>query len=250
MTRIHHLHCGSLQPAGGGTAICHCLLLEDANGLAAVDTGIGLHDEHTLNPQLIEAAGFLFDGELTLAGQLARRGFDRGSVNHAVLTHCDPDHTGGLADHPSLQVHVAEEEYTNLATGNARYVREQLAHGPRWKTYAAATRRWFGLEARPVDLGFASEILLIPLFGHTSGHCGVAIQQEDRWVLHVGDAYYLRVELASDDHPVSQLAAQRADSDAQRRASLTQLRRLANEHPQEIEMFGYHDPGEYFNRYS
>ena len=70
------------------------------------------------------------------------------------------------------------------------------------------------------------------------------MRQGDRWALHVGDAYYLRVELTTDDHPVSRLAAERADDDAGRRASLEQLRRLARDHAGEVELFGYHDPGE------
>jgi len=74
----------------------------------------------------------------------------------------------------------------------------------------------------------------------------VAVRQEgERWVLHVGDAYYLRVELTTDDHPVSVLTAQRADDDDRRKASLGHLRRLAREHRDEIELFGYHDPSEF-----
>ena len=53
------------------------------------------------------------------------------------------------------------------------------------------------------------------------------------------------MELASDDHPVSLLAAQRADDDGRRRESLEQLRRLARDHRDEIDMFGYHDPTEF-----
>lgn len=60
-------------------------------------------------------------------------------------------------------------------------------------------------------------------------------------MLHVGDAYYLRVELTTDDHPVSQIAAQRADDDAQRRASLERLRRLVRDHGDEVDLIGYHD---------
>jgi hypothetical protein len=72
----------------------------------------------------------------------------------------------------------------------------------------------------------------------------VAIQRGNRWLLHVGDAYYLPIELATDDHCVSLLTAQRAVSDIQRRASLEHLRRLSGDHPDEIEMVGYHDPDE------
>ncbi|HVL15236.1 MAG TPA: MBL fold metallo-hydrolase, partial [Gemmata sp.] len=83
--------------------------------------------------------------------------------------------------------------------------------------------------------------LLVPLFGHTLGHCGVAARAGDRWLLHAGDAYYLRVELDRDDHPVSALAAQRADDDATRRQSLDHLRRLARDHADRIDLVGYHD---------
>jgi glyoxylase-like metal-dependent hydrolase (beta-lactamase superfamily II) len=121
----------------------------------------------------------------------------------------------------------------------------QFEHGPKWRAYGSSARRWFGLEARPVALPFESEVLLIPLFGHTLGHCGIAVRQGDRWVLHVGDAYYLRVETLTDDHPVSQLTAQRADDDARRKASLEQIRRLLRDHSDEIELFGYHDPDEF-----
>lgn len=95
-----------------------------------------------------------------------------------------------------------------------------------------------------VALGFPSEVLLVPLFGHTLGHCGVAVQQGSRWVLHVGDAYYLRAELATDEHPVSGLAATRADDDELRRAALEELRRLARNHAGEIDLVCYHDASE------
>jgi glyoxylase-like metal-dependent hydrolase (beta-lactamase superfamily II) len=126
-------------------------------------------------------------------------------------------------------------------SGHWRYVLGQFAHGPLWKTYGPSTRLWYGLEARPVEWRFDAEVLLIPLFGHTLGHCGVAVQQGKRWLFHAGDAYYLRVELNQDDHPVSQFAAARANDNPQRRASLERLRRLVRDHADEIDVFGYHD---------
>jgi hypothetical protein len=44
-----------------------------------------------------------------------------------------------------------------------------------------------------------------------------------------------------DNHPVSALAAQRADNDEWRQASLNELRRLMKDHSDEVEMTGYHD---------
>jgi glyoxylase-like metal-dependent hydrolase (beta-lactamase superfamily II) len=249
MTTIHHINCGSLHAPPNPKAICHCLLLEDEYGLALVDTGIGLLDVQKplerIGQPLIDAAGFQFHEEDTAVRQVETLGFRATDVTHVVLTHCDPDHGGGLADFPHASVHVAEEEHASVRRGHFRYRPPQIAHGPAWKTYPTSDRRWFGLKARPVALGFGCEVLLVPLFGHTLGHCGVAVRRGERWVLHAGDAYYLRVELSTDDHPVSVLAAQRADDDDQRKASLEHVRRLAREHRDEIDLLGYHDPTEF-----
>ncbi len=91
--------------------------------------------------------------------------------------------------------------------------------------------------------GSISEIYLLPLFGHTLGHCGVAIQDGDSWLVHVGDAYYLRVELSDDRHPISQLTALRAMDDWQRRESLEKIRQLAQH--RNITTLGYHDFSEF-----
>lgn len=249
MTTVHHINCGSIQAPAGPKASCHCLLLEDPAGLALVDAGIGLLDcrnpDQRIGRDLIDMVGFQFDEADTAVRRIEALGLRPSDVKHIVLTHADPDHTGGLADFPRATVHVAEEELAGLRGGNPRYLPIHFEHGLKWTTHGKSTEDWFGLEARPVDLGLESRVLLVPLFGHTLGHCGVAIQQGDLWVLHVGDAYYLRVELATDDHPVSQLAAQRADDDGLRRSSLEQLRRLAREHADAITMFGYHDFGEF-----
>lgn len=245
MTRIHHINCGTLVVPSYPTVVCHCLLLEDETGLALVDAGIGLLDVKDpvarLGQQLIELAGFQFHEHDTAVRRIESLGLDPGNVQHIVLTHCDPDHAGGLTDFPTAQVHVSVEELTQATSGHWRYVPGQFAHEPNWQTHGEPTRDWFGLPAHQVPLEFSSEVLLVPLFGHTLGHCGVAIQQEDRWLLHVGDAYYLRAELTDENHPVAALAAQRAENDEWRRASLDHLRRLFNEHGDEIAMCGYHD---------
>ncbi len=249
MTTVHHITCGSLHAPPNPRVICHCLLLEDRNGLALVDTGIGLldgrHPAERIGQPIVDMFGFKFDEADTAVRRVEGLGFRVEDVSHAVLTHCDADHVGGLADFPHVQVHASAEELASVEKGHFRYLPIQFAHEPRWKTYAESPRRWFGIEARPVDLGFESEVLLIPLFGHTFGHCGVAIQQGDRWLLHAGDAYYLRPELTTDDHPVSQIAAQRADDDPMRRASLEHLRRLVRDHGDQVELFGYHDTSEF-----
>lgn len=245
MTTTHHINCGTLIVPSYPTVVCHCLLLQEGKQLALIDTGIGLQDVRNpverLGQPLIDMAGFQFNESDTAVRRIEGLGFSPGDVRHIVLTHGDPDHAGGLADFPNAQVHVSEEEHAQVAGGHWRFVPTHFVHGPSWKTYGRSCHRWFGLEARPLELEFSSQVLLIPLFGHTLGHCGVAVQQEEKWLLHVGDAYYLRVELTTDDHPVSLLAAQRADDDAQRRASLEHLRRLVHDHGDDVDLIGYHD---------
>lgn len=250
MTKVHHINSGTLLVEGYPTVVCHCLLLEAEEGLVLVDSGIGLADVRDpvgrLGQELIDAAGFQFNEADTAIRRIEALGFSPGDVRHIVLTHGDPDHTGGLADFPHAQVHIADEEFRALQSGaNPRYVASHFAHSPNWLSYGFDTVvDWFGLKVRPVELLFPSapaDVFLVPLFGHTVGHCGVAIWQGGKWLLHAGDAYYLRAELTQDDHPVSALAAARADHDRWRLNGLTQLRRIFKDHSDEVHMMGYHD---------
>ena len=248
MTKLHHLNFGWLHAPPNPKISCHCLLLEDPAGLALVDTGIGLLDVADplgrIGQPLIDLAGFKFNEADTAVRQLERRGLRPRDVRHVVLTHCDPDHAGGVADFPDAQVHVSAEEHAAVTKGHPRYLPVQFGHQPRWVRHAAgsADGDWFGFAVRPLDLGLSTEVLLVPLFGHTAGHCGVAVKRADgRWALHAGDAYYLRVELTSDDHPVSAISARQSVDNEQRVASLAKLRRLLRDHADEVDLFGYHD---------
>lgn len=247
---IHHLNGGFLHAPPNPRVQCHCLLLEHERGMALVDTGIGLEDirrpVERIGADAIAWGGFQFDERDTLVRQVQTLGFSPSDVRDVVLTHADPDHTGGLADFPNATVHMSYEEALALAGGGWRYRPIQFSHGVDWKLHGPSDARWFGLEARRVDLPFRGRVMLIPTFGHTLGHCAVAIEQGDgRWALHAGDSYYLRPELETDDHPVTALAVARAEDDALRRASLAELRRLARDHADVIDMFGYHDPSEF-----
>lgn len=77
------------------------------------------------------------------------------------------------------------------------------------------------------------------------GHCGVAVQNGEKWLLHMGDAYYLRVELFEDDHPVAVVSQISSEDNDQRLKSLAALRQLYQKHGNQIDFISYHDPTEF-----
>lgn len=244
MVKVHHLNCLEIESPQFGRAIGHCLLIELKHRLILVDTGIGLLD--TLNPterigqDLIDTVGFKFNEKWTSVKQIQGMGLDPEKVTDCIISHFDPDHIGGLADFKNATIHVSIEEYTHFQSGNQRYLQHQLHHQPSIKTYSPTDETWHGLEARKIVGLDEIEIYLIPLFGHTLGHCGVALKDKDNWLLYVGDAYYLREELTDHKHPVHILSKIRAENNDLRRQSLNKIHRLIDRH-NDIRVFSYHD---------
>ena len=199
---IRHLNCVTMSPratmAGRLTParmVAHCLLVEGDHGLTLVDTGFGTADiaEKRMGKGFIRTMGPSLDPAETAVAQVRAAGYDAGDVTDIVLTHLDLDHAGGLGDFPDARVHLFADE---LAAATARrslrernrYVGAQWAHGPRWVEHAVAGEEWLGFEAVKV---LSDDVLLIPLRGHTRGHCGVAVRRPSGgWFLHAGDSYF------------------------------------------------------------
>lgn len=264
--RVHHLSCGSLCPYGGrllggegglfstSEIVCHCLLVETATGLVLVDTGFGTGDVR--NPRQVGAAlraAMRPRLELSEAAvtQIDQLGFDPDDVRHIVLTHLDVDHAGGLPDFPRAEVHVfapeLEAAMSPALRERSRYIPAHWQHGPRWVEHRSAEGGddWFGFESVRVVPGLDSEVLLIPLVGHSRGHCGIAVHGSDGWLLHCGDAYFNHREVADPPScPPGLRAFQRltASDYAARSANLERLRELASTRRGEVDLFCSHDP--------
>src|ERR1035438_7497439 len=171
--------------------VCHCVLVEGAEGLVLIDTGFGLED--TRNPRQL---GLPFITAIrpralaaeTAIAQIRELGFEPSDVRHIVATHLDLDHAGGLPDFPDADVHLLGRELEAAMNPGwrerSRYIAVHWAHGPRWAQHDVGGNDWFGFESVRILPGSDAEILLIPLPGHTLGHTGVAIKQADRWLLH------------------------------------------------------------------
>jgi glyoxylase-like metal-dependent hydrolase (beta-lactamase superfamily II) len=133
----------------------------------------------------------LMNADETAFRQVARLGYNPEDVRHIVLTHMHFDHCGGLSDFPWATVHVHQREYEAFMGRPRRlsdlaYVRRHIAHRPQFVLYGGRGESWYGLQAIP--LPFQPEMWLVPLHGHTYGHCGVAIRTGAGWHFHVADA--------------------------------------------------------------
>lgn len=272
--RVHHLNCGSMreidpagepagQPLEPARALNHCLLVESDAGLVLVETGFGAVDvdrpRDSLGATFLDRTQPVLDPAETAHHQVERLGFRPEDVRHVVLTHLDLDHTGGLPDFPWATVHVHEAEH-RAAMGadphpehGLRYRAAHWAHRPRWATYPAQRgRSWFGFDA--IELaGLPPEILLVPLAGHTAGHCAVAVRGADRWLLHAGDAYYHQGQVDPRQRfsmPLWELLEEITEVDRPlRMGNQARLRELLRDHAGEVEVFSAHDPWA-FRRYA
>jgi glyoxylase-like metal-dependent hydrolase (beta-lactamase superfamily II) len=171
-----------------------CLLVETDQGLVLVDTGLGLDDyaHPTWFTQLFRVITQMpFDPQQAAVNQIRRLGFRPEDARHIILTHMHFDHCGGLPDFPGANVHVHRREYEAFVNGprtpfELAYVRRHIEKVRDWAFYASGDEKWFGFDA--IRLPFTPQMWLVPLFGHSRGHCGLAIQTPDGWHFHVGDA--------------------------------------------------------------
>lgn len=273
MARMYHINCISTCPLGGrlmdgrsasvlerGELSCHCILVELADTLVLIDTGMGRKD--VANPRSRLSWFFLslldpaLRDEMTAFRQVQALGFDPRDVRHIVLTHLDFDHAGGLDDFPWATVHMmrAEKEYAfQQATwlDRQRFRPQQWSTQGAWKTYdAIAGDTWNGFAAVRELVGLPTDILMVPLRGHTFGHAGIAVQRDGgTWLMQAGDAYFYRDEM-HPHHPYCTPGLRfyqwmmEKDRPA-RLACQAKLRHLATQQPADVQVCCAHDVVEF-----
>lgn len=244
-----------------GEMVCHCLLIETNEGLILVDTGIGLQDIEKPTVRLgkffVTAVRPKLDREETAAQQILKLGFKLEDVKHIFVTHLDLDHAGGLSDFPKAKVHVFETEYKaamnpiSLKEKN-RYRSLQWEHKPDWAIHSLEKgETWFGFDKVQTLVNNETEILLVPLVGHSRGHCAIAVKTKENWLLHCGDGYFFHGEMSPSGYhctPGLWLFQNIVQVDPEARINNQErLRRLVQSHSNEVKVFCAHDKVELTN---
>jgi len=197
---IHIIDCAPMKPYYPHWEVgTPCLLVETDQGPVLIDTGLGTHDFEAATPLIkFFKASLRFKGmqQAAAVNQVSQLGYLQQQIGHIILTHLHFDHAGGLADFPHAQVHLHRSEldamYHPGSWRDLGYHRFDVAHGPCWALYHQINTNWLVFDA--IRLPFNPEICLIPLFGHTRGHCGVAVQTSTGWVLQCGDSIPINAE--------------------------------------------------------
>ncbi len=237
----------------------HVMVIETPkDGLVVVDTGFGT--EAAASPNLIpwplRAIGRpQFSLQTTAHGRMLELGLDPKDVRHIAVTHLDVDHAGGLRDFPNATVHVHQRELDAAMNRSTikernRYLSYQFKDVS-FTSYADAGDHWFGFDAVSTLDGVDAEIALIPLFGHSRGHCGVAVRKNEGWLLHAGDAYFhhsdirdIRDGAKRGTKPLNLFQRMVAVDNRERLANRDRLTELAAGRAEEVTVFCAHDPVE------
>ncbi len=170
-----------------------------------------------------------------------------------AVAHLDLDHVGGLVDFPHARVHVHDIELEVATTRRRRLDRERykpamFAHNPDFETYHEAGETWLGFDAVKNLRGLPDDILMVPLAGHSHGQCGIAIRQQEGYLLHAGDTLFDYREVKQPQRQCSPILEIfeffNQDDKARRIANQTRLRDLAATHA-EVAMMSAHNPFEF-----
>ncbi|MGK3226619.1 MBL fold metallo-hydrolase [Enterobacter soli] len=179
----------SARIAEPGDIHINCYLIRGRGRVILVDAGTG--PLNTTGGQLIAS--------------LAATGVSPDDVDTVLLTHCHPDHIGGLLDpekqpvfkHAEIMLHPLEAQHwqddEKFSVANERAQRNFRLARQTLNAYAQKLRFFNGDK-------IAGAILPLGLPGHTPGHTGFQINTDDQCLLIWGDiVHYPHIQSAHPD---------------------------------------------------
>lgn len=174
--------------ADPGDIHINCYLIRGRGRVILVDAGAGPQNNAV--------------GQLHV--NLAAAGVSPDDVDTILLTHCHPDHIGGLLDpekqpffkHAEIMLHPLEAQHwqddEKLSMANARGQHNFRLARQTLNAYAQKLRFFNGDK-------IADAILPVALPGHTPGHTGFRIDADDQCLLIWGDIVHY--PLIQSEHP-------------------------------------------------
>ena len=197
MSTIYHLNSGTLVPPFSALkGVTHVILVKTNLGWVLIDSGFGIKDfvkPGFVTRTFMRLMSIQRNPDQSIFNQVQSLGIHPKNVSHIIFTHLHLDHAGGLSDFPWVTAHVYQKEWLAakkrqglLGLGYQQYQWKTHQH---WQFYTKLNGDWFGFPSITLP-GFHPTICLIPLLGHTAGHCMVAIQTETGWLLQSGSVVF------------------------------------------------------------
>lgn len=205
--KFFSLNCGCFKPFGAKAMWnreelpCRCLLIEGKNSLTLVDAGYNPYGiSQTKSFIQKNVLGAHAEKSETASEQIKKLGYELKDVQNIIITHLDPDHTGDLINFPwaTVHMHTKELETAGQIEKFPKFKERFWPHlwkDAKIKTHDITNETWRNFSSTVVLNAIDDDLLLIPMPGHTMGHCGVATKLDDQWILHCGDAFYLGTDL-------------------------------------------------------
>lgn len=256
ISKVHELNCGSFCPAHSHLYFptekmtCRCLLLETSAGLVLCDTGLpSFSNLSSLAQKKLQLMQSQYTEKDLCTHQILELGYKTSDIRHIFLTHTDIDHAGAIVHFPQAQVHLhkAEAEYFRHIPlrYSFRYFRETLPTNTHLNIHNSFGENWNGFQSVSPIKELSDEICLIPLLGHSAGHCGIGIYFQGQWTIHCGDAFYFIEDLNPVLHlrniASESLQTLSAFNNEQRIKTIHDIQKLKKMAPK-IKIINSHDP--------
>jgi glyoxylase-like metal-dependent hydrolase (beta-lactamase superfamily II) len=131
-----------------------------------------------------------YEGGGILLDSLAAEGVQPGDVDMVINTHLHADHSGWntrqegdgfVPTFPNARYYIQEQEWRDAMNPNERTRATYLPENIRPLEEAGQ------LELVDGEKQIAPEVRIVPMPGHTSGHCGVIIESAGERAIYLGD---------------------------------------------------------------